>query len=81
MKYFLLIKPCKLRLRFSQQLHVVCLCHGDLEKQQLYKKSDYSKTSTRYFHQPELEKLNIFAELELKKIKLENSNLNSDLIK
>ena len=36
---------------------------------------------TWYFCHPELEKLDIFAELKLENIKLKNTNLNSDLLK
>ena len=41
-----------------------------------YKKEKLSrKTNLLFFGQPELQKLNIFAELELQKIKQVNSNL------
>ena len=46
-------------------------CFAELEKTACQQKeSDYVEKQTKYFCQPELEKLDVFAELELEKIKL-----------
>ena len=53
----------------------ICLSHGNLEKQHVYKKIAIKLKN----NEVKLEKLDIFAEFELEKINLEN--LNSDLLK
>ena len=55
--------PCKMRLFFT------CLCLDNLEKQYIYKKRAIKSKIKEQFCQPELKKLDIFAKLELEKIK------------